>query len=140
MKIKIINGTYGHKSGKYVERKTVNDEPFEVDDEKGKKLISKKIAVEVVEDADYEIVEGEQLDATKAQVETGSKKETDDEIEIPEYSEKTTKTELKEIMEKFEIEVKDTMKKEDMIAALDEFFSEEDGEEPPELGAEDVVE
>ena len=70
--------------------------------------------------------------------------------EIPSYSVDMKSTELREIMSDYGIPYKVGMSKADMVAALDEYFKEESGEDsdggsegdeeaPPDLGAEEPV-
>lgn len=66
----------------------------------------------------------------------GSDTEDPDSIEKPEYSMDTKFDDLRELLKKCELPYKVGMTKADIVAALDEFF---DGEEPPELDAEDPV-
>ncbi len=168
-KIKIINGTYGYhpQGSKSIEPKTADDPPFEVTDEKAKKLVSRKIA-EYVDDLDALFADDEEEDelpgiagerfiVTGSDTGSGAANEDDEDSEdsedsedgedgeVPEYSVDTHVNTLRALGRAVGLTFKVGTEKTDMVAALDEYYgvnrddAEEanDGEAPPVLSAED---
>jgi len=139
MLIKIINGTYGYHEGKFVVPKTHIDPPFEEDDERAEKLIKNKIAV-AVEGHQKESYTAKELDADDVDAVDDADFTT---IDKPEYSIKMRADQLEEIMNRYGIEISNGMAKKEMIAKLDEFFSEVDenltDEAPPNISVADPI-
>ena len=122
MLVKMINGTFGYREktengyAMPIICKTVNDPPFEVDKDVAADLIANNAAV---------IVESDLEPAGEPEPESA------------EYSPDMTANQLKAVMNAHGLTVKPRMSKPDMIAALDEYFSEsDDGEDLPDLSAE----
>lgn len=131
--IKIISGIYGYRpaGSKVIEPKRAGDPAFQVEDAEAARLVSLKVAAYVDENS-------------------SSKSETEASKGIPSYNADMKSTELREIMSDYGIPYKVGMSKADMVAALDEYFKEESGEDsdggsegdeeaPPDLGAEEPV-
>lgn len=131
--IKIISGIYGYRpaGSKVIEPKRAGDPAFQVEDAEAARLVSLKVAAYVDENS-------------------SSKSETEAPKGIPSYNADMKSTELREIMSDYGIPYKVGMSKADMVAALDEYFKEESGEDsdggsegdeeaPPDLGAEEPV-
>ncbi|MEN6437026.1 MAG: hypothetical protein ABFD97_00415 [Syntrophobacter sp.] len=148
--IKIINGTYGHRpaGSRGIEPKQACDAPFEIEDDKAERLVSRGIAVYVGEPT-APIVIAETEDAKG--VATGQESSTapppggntSDTENAPkaQYSIDMKAVELREILEQCGLVYKVGMTKAAMVAALDEYFEEEadDDEQPPALGAAEPV-
>lgn len=143
--IKIINGTYGYKApgSKHIDPKQAGSPPFEVDDDEAKRLFDLGVSVYIV---------NEKPDATpdngESNAVTGNNTPDGNASEKPSYSTEMKADELKELMKKSGLAFKVGMSKDDMVAALDEFFSRgdketnddiDDGEDPPSLSAENPV-
>ena len=162
-KIKIINGTYGHhpQGSKSIEPKTADDPPFEVTDEKAKKLVTRKIA-EYADDLDALFADdededelpgiaGERFIVTGSDTGSGAANEGSEDSEdsedggVPEYSIDTHVNTLRALGRAVGLTFKVGTEKTDMVAALDEYYGvnrddadeANDGEAPPVLSAED---
>ncbi|MDF2984890.1 MAG: hypothetical protein K0R50_400 [Eubacterium sp.] len=150
--IKIVNGTYGHKTlgSKHIDPKDVGSPPFEVDDIEAIRLVDIGVAIycldiDVIEEAATPVATPD-----KEENVTGTGKNTPDGNagEKPFYSSEMKADELKELMKKYGLSFKVGMTKDDIVAALDEFFDNEeektdddviDDEDPPSLSAENPV-
>lgn len=64
----------------------------------------------------------------------------EEKLEKPEYSDKMKLTELQELAETYELDAKNMRTKAEVIKLLDEYFTEDDTEEPPAFGAMDPIE
>ncbi|MGD9567527.1 MAG: hypothetical protein AB7V48_04295 [Sedimentibacter sp.] len=172
-KIKIISGVYGYRpaGSKYVEPKRAGDPPFMVDDEKAARLVANKVAVyvdviipvTVVDNITDETklykteektiippvataIKDNEEDKTVDNI-TDETKLLTDEIttqERPVYNVDMKAAELREIMDECQLPFKVGMSKADMVAMLDEYFSDntEDADEldePPIISAEDSI-
>lgn len=152
--VRMISGVYGYRpaGSKRVEAKRVGDPPFEVDDERAKRLVALGVAEVVCYGADEVFVEGVATGLQpREQMGEGSNLPDvndlaggeEDAPEIPEYSESMSLKELKAIMQEYDLPYKVGMSKADCVAALDKLFSdiEEDNsyeEEPnPETEADE---
>ena len=134
-KIKIIGTTYGYHN-KYgrLEPKDEKSEPFLLDDKEADRLVSEGLAEIVAEDVAMPEIDEEHTDASENTTEAENRAEDaeiaqrgEDEIpytERPEYDENTKVNDLREIAKNVGIKFSVGMKKEDMIAQLDEFFDE----------------
>lgn len=170
-KIKIISGVYGYRpaGSKYVEPKRAGDPPFTVEDEKATRLVAKKIAVYVdditlIKEVATAIIDTEDdkkvdnpFDETKLPTDeiTATVVDTVDDIneettlptneittpEEPVYNVDMKVAELREIMDECQLPFKVGMTKVDMVAALDEYFSDDadDIDELPVISAEDSI-
>ena len=159
--IKIISGIYGYRpaGSKVIEPKRAGDPAFQVEDAEAARLVSLKVAA-YVDVANEFIPTGvatapEQFKDNKpsdniTDENSSSKSETEALKGIPSYNADMKSTELREIMSDYGISYKVGMSKADMVAALDEYFKEESGEDsdegsegdeeaPPDLGAEEPV-
>jgi hypothetical protein len=159
--IKIISGIYGYRpaGSKVIEPKRAGDPAFQVEDAEAARLVSLKVAayVDVANESIPAGVATAPEQSTKDEPSNNIPEDTDgfkDKIEapseIPSYSVDMKSTELREIMSDYGIPYKVGMSKADMVAALDEYFKEEsgedsdegsegDGEAPPDLEAEEPV-
>ena len=164
MEIKIIKGTYGQRTvnpaTKAVRVRPVSmGERAEVDHQEAARLVALGIAAYLDEkpqdnpagDADSP-GKGENGDGagkhpseadpplpgleTPPAGEAPSEEESD---EIPEYSTDMKADQLRALLEQYGVPYKSGMNKADMVAALDEYFAQDGGEAPPELGAEAPV-
>lgn len=71
----------------------------------------------------------------------GEKKPAQEEkLGNPEYSDKMKLTELQELAATYELDAKNMRTKAEVIKLLDEYFTEDDTEEPPAFGAMDPIE
>lgn len=114
MLIKITKGTYGHWDGKMVVAKTTKDEPFELDDEKAKRLVDLGVAIYAEEKMEEEDVEEQTLeDMTVAQ--------------------------LKKLADDRGITYERTVRKAELIAMIEEQMEETEDEAPAFDAAEAVV-
>lgn len=142
-KIRIIGGRYGYisPSGVY-SVKTVDDSPFEVEDSEAKRLVKRKVA-EIVGEHENS-AENEPLPNTEGSNPTNGENGADNDMP-PEYSTKLSVNELRAIAKKVGISFKVGTTKEEMVAALDEYFGisddkgESDDDSDFELSAEDPV-
>ena len=131
MKVKLIYGAYGLHQGASVVIVHRN-ETFEVDDIEGERLISDGIAERVdggvatpsVERKEVEPSENAPLSEIMAEGDFGA-----------EYSINSSVSELRKIGKENGITFKVGTTKEEMVRALDEFFSSD----APQLGAEELV-
>ena len=138
-KIKIKRGFYGLHTNIGVQTKGPKDDAFEVDDSEAKRLVDLGIAKyigdtpvatsineEIADEASDNIAENK--NATESDLE-------DDGGDIPEYSIDSNASDLRAIAKSVGITFKVGTTKEDMVKALDEYFSGE----MPELDAEASV-
>ncbi len=122
--IKIISGLYGYKApgSKFIDPKNVNSPPFKVEDGEAERLINLGVAAYCL---DVDEMEDEAMTGR-----SGSENSTEEDGK-PAYSVDMKADELKKLMEKYGLSLKARMSKDDMVAALDEFFdNEDDGTEP----------
>lgn len=127
-KIKIISGTYGHRSkgAAFVEPKTPSSQPFYVSDEEADRLINLGVAAIIgndIADSPYdeaELHEGETemvlkgVDAAKPF--------------MPSYSVESKAQELRDIGKDVGITFRVGTSKEEMVRQLDNYFAAESGE------------
>ena len=138
-KIKIKRGFYGLHTNIGVQIKGPKDDAFEVDDSEAKRLVDLGIAKyigdtpvatsineEIADEASDNIAENE--NATESDLE-------DDGGDIPEYSIDSNASDLRAIAKSVGITFKVGTTKEDMVKALDEYFSGD----MPELDSEASV-
>lgn len=134
-KVKIIGTTYGYHN-KYgrLEPKDEKSEPFLLDDKEADRLVSEGLAEIVGEGVAMPVNDEKQVDASENTPEAEGRAE-DAEIaqkgegdipytERPDYDESTKVNDLREIAKNVGIKFSVGMKKEDMIAQLDEFFDD----------------
>lgn len=170
-KIKIISGVYGYRpvGSKYVEPKRAGDPPFMIEDEKAARLVDLKVAVYVdditpvkevatgnIDNEDDNEVDNPLDEATLPTDEiTAIEVDTVDDIneeatlptdeimtpERPVYNVGMKVVELREIMDECQLSFKVGMTKADMVAVLDEYFSNEaeDVDELPIIGVEEPI-
>ncbi|MGN0015513.1 MAG: hypothetical protein ACI37T_08870 [Candidatus Gastranaerophilaceae bacterium] len=151
--IRIIKGVYGFKNGLTTIPKTPKDKPFEVDDEKAKRLISEgiaELATEVKNEAEPIVKYSVNLAKKEGkEVKTAPKNEPADEaIDLEggvEFSEENTKDELLAILEKTGYTITSATKrlsKAELVALIEEQFSDEpvDEVEAPSFEDDGVVE
>lgn len=123
--IKIIAGTFGYFDGKKVKPVTSADRPIKLDPALEKRLVSKKVAVYVTEQAEHPSDEGD----------------------LPAYSNDMKLVELQAIAHTYGVDASKMKSKAEVIAAIeaakagqDDDAELGDGEElPPALGAADPV-
>lgn len=113
MLIKITKGTYGHWDGKMVVAKTAKDEPFELDDEKAKRLVDLGVAIYAEEKMEEDVEEQTLEDMTVAQ--------------------------LKKLADDRGITYERTVRKAELIAMIEEQIEETEDEAPAFDAAEAVV-
>lgn len=124
MKIQIINGVYGYRPNAYtVEKKTLEDPPFEVDDTEATRLISKGVAKAVVDHFE------------PSAVEQSAEEEPTETYELPEYNADMKLTELKEIAAAYGVDASKARSKAEAIALIDAAIGVGEGEDVPQLGA-----
>jgi len=143
--IRIIKGVYGYKNGATTIPKTPKDKPFEIDDEKAKRLISLGVAELVTETkTEAEPVVKYSVNLAKKEGKIVKKDEKKPEVKEEsldftsgvEFSEENTKDELLEILAKTGYEVTSATKrlsKAELVALIEEQFSDEpveDGDAP----------
>ncbi len=152
--IRIISGVYGHRpaGSKFVEPKRAGDLPFLVEDEQAARLVALKVAVYADEDKNLDdtgvatAVAGRKDDSA---VDNLPPEDVPSKGEIaapgkPVYSADMKVAELREIMEDCGLTYKVGMSKADLVAALDDYFAddetaEDDEDELPDIGAEEPV-
>lgn len=74
------------------------------------------------------------------QIDSEKEPAQEEKLEKPEYSDKMKLTELQELAATYELDAKNMRTKAEVIKLLDEFFTEDDTEEPPAFGAMDPIE
>ncbi|NNJ30094.1 hypothetical protein [Lacrimispora defluvii] len=165
--IKIIAGVYGHKENGIITPKDKDSEPFSLNPEREAELVARGIAeyANVIipepdrdpgtgENADEEPQADVQPDENQSaedpeetdETQTDTAQEGNDEpaqeekLEKPEYSDKMKLTELQELAATYELDAQNMRTKAEVIKLLDEYFTEDDTEEPPAFGAMDPIE
>lgn len=168
--IKIIAGVYGHKENGIITPKDKDSEPFSLNPEREAELVTRGIAeyANVIipepdqdpgagENADEEPPADDQADENQNAEEPEATDEAptntyqegndgenepaqEEKLEKPEYSDKMKLTELQELAETYELDAKNMRTKAEVIKLLDEYFTEDDAEEPPAFGAMDPIE
>ena len=118
-KIKIIQGNYGYNNGDSIKVKTPKSEPFNVSDAEAARIVGLGIAEIIKSENDYipNDLSGGELPKT----EDGS--EIPEDIEIPEYSEESTNSELQSIAKQYGIEIVPKATKAQLLKALDDYFA-----------------
>ena len=141
-KIKIKRGFYGLHTKFGVQAKGPNDEAFEVDDNEAKRLVDLGIAkyigdtpVATVEESADE--DNASVNPPETEAPAESEYEGDSVTDIPEYSIDSNASDLRAIAKSVGITFKVGTTKEDMVKALDEYFS---GDMPEFDPQESVVE
>lgn len=114
--IQIICGTYGKMEGRRVVAKTARSAPFELTDQEEARLVGLGVAKYVEPTKDWEAG----LEASPGNREGGAPNAA----EIPEYNVDMKADTLRAIGEKYGLKFKTVMSKADMVAALDNYFSE----------------
>ncbi|NLH01178.1 MAG: hypothetical protein GX488_04630 [Clostridiales bacterium] len=118
--IQIINGVYGHYTGNCVEPKDKNSPPFELAPEQEARLVEQGIAIYV--------------DGGRTSLPEGV-------AGVPEYDENTSVSDLREIGKMLGLKFKVGTTKAEMIAMLDDYFTDHsengDGEDGNEQSGSD---
>lgn len=133
-KVKITGTTYGYHNNGRIEPKDRKSPPFMLDDAEAERLVELGVAEIVGEGVAMPVNDEKQVDASENTPEAEDRAE-DAEIaqkgegdipytERPDYDESTKVNDLREIAKKVGIKFSVGMKKEDMIAQLDEFFDD----------------
>ena len=148
----IITGLVIHNQGKTSIALTEADGPQTFSEELEAQLVSTGVAKYVNDNPQRkEANEKHPVNGVATGKNEGNDKETgvgikNDEnglkrTDTPEYSTDMKVAELREIMEECQLQYKVGMSKADMVAALDDYFSEytEDEDAPPVLGAEEPI-
>ncbi len=148
--VRIISGSYGLKTGGIVRARTRRDPPFELNDREAERLISLGVA-EITgstlktpvstEKAGNNVIsptapEIPPVAPVSAVVEDVEDIPEDDEGEIPEYGDSTPVNELKNIAKEYGVPLKSGASKDQIIKALDDYFSES----APDLPSGEVIE
>lgn len=150
MLIRIINGTFGHREkdedGNYsvfVQPKTSQDPPFEVDPDVAERLIAGGIAVEYVPSAVATALQDAEDSGEGKNLSDGEKpvEGTEGANLDPDQLQGMTVAELKRLADDMGLDASDCKKKEDYIVLIsaEDVYAEDDGKAPPELGAEAPV-
>ncbi len=138
-KIKIKRGFYGLHTKNGTQTKGPKDLPFEVDDKEAERLVSLGVATYVGNTPVATVVNEENTsdtgDNTPDNENAPESDLEDDGGDIPEYSIDSNASDLRAIAKSVGITFKVGTTKEDMVSALDEFFSGD----MPELDAEASV-
>lgn len=132
-KIVITGGRYGYisPSGAY-SVKTVDSPPFEVEDKEAARLV--KLGVAKIHGESGKRAENEGVTPTKGSTPADNENAHSGENEgAPAYDMNTPVNELREIGKSVGISFKVGTKKEDMVAALNEYFSADNDEDDDEL-------
>lgn len=126
--IRIISGTYGlkEKNGA-IELKTSKSNPFTLPTAEEERLIKRGVAERCAEMCVEPVATASMGDINERQ---GNN--------MPPLNEMKADA-LRELMKQAELELKPGMSKNDMIAALDEYYREDDEDHPPIPGAFDPV-
>lgn len=115
--VRIIFGTYGYHDGYSIDAKTRNSEPFELDDAEAERIVSLGVAEYTDEANDIAV-------ATPAS-----------DNNAHEYSVNSSVSDLRALAKSVGITFKIGTTKEDMVAALDEYFKND--EDMPDMSAAD---
>lgn len=147
MLVKIISGTYGHRVGSKIEPKDKNSKPFELDDSEAKRIVALGVA-EIVTGGVATPEKPQNASGTNSnppENENGSNSENEGGNDKPfnldaEQLDGMTIKELKKLAEDMGIDTSKMKKKADYITAICEVeIGVDDGEAPPDLGAEGPV-
>ncbi len=114
--IQIICGTYGKKEGSRVVAKTAQSAPFALTDQEEARLVGLGVAKYAEAPKDWEA----RLEASPGNREG----DAPNAAEIPEYNADMKADTLRAIGEAYGLKFKTVMSKADMVAALDNYFSE----------------
>ncbi len=148
--VRIISGSYGLKTGGIVRAKTRRDPPFELNDREAERLISLGVAeitystlkmpVRAEKSVNNKISttapEIPPVAPVSAAIEGAEDIPEDGEDDIPEYGESTPISELKNIAKEYGVPLKSGASKDQIIKALDDYFSES----APDLPTGEVIE
>lgn len=120
MLVKIIRGTYGLNIGGNIKPKTCNDEPFDIPLKEAQRLIGMGIAEGYSPGGNANPYADIATDGENS----GSKvpEENGNNGVIPKYNKDNTNAELQAIAKEYCIELPPRANKEEIIAALDDFF------------------
>lgn len=144
LKVKIISGTYGHNTGKHIEPKDRTSEPFLLDKEEAKRLISLGVAEIATGDVATGGSNGETVtpSVNPTDGENGSNGEImlNGHLDAEQLKEMTNK-ELKALAEDMGIDTSKMKIKNDYIEAIiaEEVSVPTDGETPPDISPEAPV-
>lgn len=140
-RVKIISGTYGYRENGKFSPKDRNSEPFEINDKEAARLVGMGVA-SYVDDTAIATPENGDFSSNASVNTNGIENSTEgDSVGVPQYSSESPVSTLREIAKSVGISFKVGTTKEEMVAALDEYFSTDDNDDDePSLSVDDPIE